>query len=98
MALFPRQRSWTFPFFLDSVVSAYLQPVALHLGRSIPLLEKWGYAVGFETKLQQDQLLETVWADASGVERIPHIAALAEPVIFLAGRPAAERAADARRF
>jgi hypothetical protein len=35
------------------------------------------------------------WADASGVERIPFIAAGTEPLVFLAGRPAAERATDA---
>jgi len=83
VALFPRQRSWTFPFFLDSAVSAYLQPVALYLGLSIPLLEEWGYAVGFETKLQQDQLLETVWAQASRIKGIPRMTALAEPFVLL---------------
>jgi hypothetical protein len=41
-------------------------------------------------------LVKARWADASGVERVPLIAALAEPFVFLAGRPAAERAADAR--
>src|ERR1700745_4397853 len=43
-------------------------------------------------------LVETGWADASSIKRVPRMTALAEPVIFLAGRPAAERAADARRF
>jgi hypothetical protein len=42
--------------------------------------------------------MEAGWADASGIERVPRMTALAEPVIFLAGRPAAERASDARRF
>ena len=37
-------------------------------------------------------------ADSSCVKRIPRMTALTEPVIFLAGRPAAEWAADARRF
>jgi hypothetical protein len=43
-------------------------------------------------------LVKAGWADASGVERIPHIAARTEPLVFFTGRPAAERAADARRF
>jgi hypothetical protein len=34
-------------------------------------------------------------AHASGVEGIPFIAAGAEPFLFLAGRPAAQRAANA---
>jgi hypothetical protein len=41
-------------------------------------------------------LVKARGADASGVERIPLIAAGAEPLIFLPGRPAAERVADAR--
>lgn len=40
-------------------------------------------------------LVKAGWADAVSVERVPVIAAGAEPVIFLAGRPAAKRAADA---
>ena len=43
-------------------------------------------------------LVQAGWAHASRVERVPLVAALAEPAIFFAGRPAAERAADARRF
>jgi hypothetical protein len=42
--------------------------------------------------------VEARWADASRIERVPLIAAGAEPAIFFAGRPATERAADARRF
>ena len=34
-------------------------------------------------------------ADASGVERVPHMSAGAGPMILFARRPAAERAADA---
>jgi hypothetical protein len=37
-------------------------------------------------------------ADAARVERVPPISALAKPFVFLPGRPAAEGAADARRF
>jgi hypothetical protein len=43
-------------------------------------------------------LVKARWADASSVERVPRMTALAEPLIFLAGRPAAQRAADVRRF
>jgi hypothetical protein len=42
--------------------------------------------------------MEASWADASRIERVPRMTALTEPVIFLAGRPAAQRAADARRL
>jgi len=40
-------------------------------------------------------LMEAGGAYASGVEGIPFKAALAEPHVFFAGRPAAERASDA---
>jgi hypothetical protein len=43
-------------------------------------------------------LMQAGWADASRVEGIPFETALAEPAILFARRPAAERAADARRF
>jgi hypothetical protein len=48
--------------------------------------------------LRLSPLVKARWAHASGVERIPLVAALAEPLVFFAGRPAAEWAADARRF
>ncbi len=35
-------------------------------------------------------LVQAGWADASSIERIPRVTALAEPLVFLAGRPAAE--------
>ena len=41
-------------------------------------------------------LVKAGWAHASRVERVPFTAAGAEPFVFLARRPAAERAADAR--
>jgi hypothetical protein len=41
-------------------------------------------------------LVEAGRTDSSCIERVPLKAAGAEPFIFLAGRPAAERAADAR--
>jgi hypothetical protein len=53
---------------------------------------------GARETLGLSPLVEAGWADASRVERVPVIAAGAEPVIFLAGRPAAERAADTWRF
>jgi hypothetical protein len=43
-------------------------------------------------------LVKTGWADAACIECVPFESARAEPFVFLAGRPAAERAADARRF
>jgi hypothetical protein len=43
-------------------------------------------------------LVEARRANSSRIEGIPLIAAGAEPFVFLAGRPAAERAADARWF
>jgi hypothetical protein len=43
-------------------------------------------------------LVQARWANASGLERVPFIAAGAKPFVFFAGRPAAERTADARGF
>jgi hypothetical protein len=43
-------------------------------------------------------LIETRRADASGIERVPQVAAGARPAVVLAGRPAAEWAPDSRRF
>ena len=40
-------------------------------------------------------LVQARRADSSRIKGIPRMTALTEPVIFLAGRPAAERAADA---
>jgi hypothetical protein len=47
--------------------------------------------------LCRSPLVQAGWADASRVERVPLIAAGAEPLVLFPGRPAAERAADARR-
>lgn len=41
-------------------------------------------------------LVETGWADSSGVEGVPLIPAVAEPLVFFTGRPAAERTTDTR--
>jgi len=41
---------------------------------------------------------EARWADSPGVERVPFVSAVTKPSAFFARRPAAERAADARRF
>jgi hypothetical protein len=43
-------------------------------------------------------LMKAGGADATCVERVPLVAAGAEPFVFLPGRPAAEWALDARRF
>ena len=47
--------------------------------------------------LRFSPLLEAGRADASGIERVPLIPALAEPLVFFPGQPTAERATDARR-
>ena len=41
-------------------------------------------------------VMEASWADSSRVECVPFVAAGAEPLVFFAGRPATERAADTR--
>ena len=41
-------------------------------------------------------MVKANWADASRVEGIPLIAARAEPFVFFAWRPTAQRATDAR--
>src|SRR5205814_1785912 len=43
-------------------------------------------------------LVEARRAHASRVECVPRMSALAEPLVLFAGRPAAQWAADARRF
>lgn len=43
-------------------------------------------------------LVKAGWANASSVEGVPLVVALAKPFVFLARRPAAQRTADARRF
>jgi len=43
-------------------------------------------------------LVKARGADPASIERVPLIAAGAEPSVFLAGRPAALRATDARRL
>jgi hypothetical protein len=42
--------------------------------------------------------MKTGRADASRIERVPLVSAGAEPFVVFARRPAAERAADARRL
>jgi hypothetical protein len=39
--------------------------------------------------------MQARWADASRIKCVPIVPTSAEPVVFLAGRPATERAADA---
>ena len=46
--------------------------------------------------LRLSPLVQAGCADASGVEGVSLVAALAEPLVFFPWRPAAERAADAR--
>jgi hypothetical protein len=44
--------------------------------------------------LSRSPLVQAAGADASSIEAVPLMPARAEPLVFLAGRPAAERAAD----
>jgi hypothetical protein len=46
--------------------------------------------------LRLTPLMETGWADTSRVKAVPLVAAGAKPLVLIAGRPAAERAPDAR--
>ena len=48
--------------------------------------------------LRLSPLVKASRADASGVECVPRMTALAEPLVFFPWRPAAERATDARRL
>jgi hypothetical protein len=48
--------------------------------------------------LRFSPLVKASWADASGIERVPRMTTLAEPLVFLPWRPAAKRAADVRWF
>jgi hypothetical protein len=51
---------------------------------------------GAREALGLSPLVQACGADATGIERVPLVAAGAEPLVVFAGRPAAERAADAR--
>jgi hypothetical protein len=53
---------------------------------------------GTRETLGRSPVVEARRAHSSGVEGVPLISACAEPFVFLAWRPAAKRAADARRF
>ena len=53
---------------------------------------------GAREALRLRPLVQACRADSSGVERVPLMTALAEPVVSFARSPAAERAADARRL
>jgi len=48
--------------------------------------------------LRFSPLVEAGWANTSRVERVPSATAGAEPLVFFAGRPPAQRAADTRRL
>lgn len=48
--------------------------------------------------LRLSPLMETGWAYSSRIERVPQMTALAKPLVLFQGRPAAQRAADVRRF
>ena len=42
--------------------------------------------------------MQAGWADAASIEGVPFMPAATRPSVFFAGRPAAERTADTRRF
>jgi hypothetical protein len=48
--------------------------------------------------LRRGPLMNAGWAHPSRVEGVPLVSAVAKPFVFFARRPAAEWAADARRF
>ena len=45
--------------------------------------------------LRLSPLMQAGWADASSIKSVPFVATSANPFVFLAGRPAAQRAPDA---
>jgi hypothetical protein len=45
--------------------------------------------------LRLSPLVKASWAHSSRIERVPFVPAIAKPFVLFAGRPAAERAADA---
>jgi hypothetical protein len=45
--------------------------------------------------LRRNPLVEAGGADTPGIERVPMVPADTKPMVFLAGRPAAQRASDA---
>jgi hypothetical protein len=57
-----------------------------------------GRPPGARKALGRFPLVEARRAHFSGIERVPFESASAEPLDFVAGRPAAEKTADARRF
>jgi hypothetical protein len=46
--------------------------------------------------LRRSPSVQAGWAHSPCIEGVPRMTAVAEPFVFFAGRPAAERAADAR--
>jgi hypothetical protein len=53
---------------------------------------------GTREALSRTPLVQASGANASRVERVPLVPTVAEPLVLLTGRPAAEWAADARRL
>jgi hypothetical protein len=50
---------------------------------------------GAQEALGLSPLVQARWAHSSGLEGVPFVSASTKPSVVLAGRPAAERAADA---
>ena len=68
----------------------------LDLTKSMSIPERVRNPSAAREALGLSPLVKARWADASRVESVPLVSAGAEPFIFLAGRPTAKRAADAR--
>ena len=73
-----------------------LQGISLEVLLRIP--ERMRRPSAARETLRFDPLVQAGWADAPRIESVPLEAALTEPLVFLAWRPAAQWAADARRF
>jgi len=59
---------------------------------------EWRRPFATRETLSFSPLVQARGADASSIERVPLVSAVAKPFVFFAGRPAAERAPDARGF
>ena len=75
-----------------------LTPLAGEHAESLRIPERMWRPTGAGETLRVSPTVKAGWADASRVKGVPLVAAGAEPVIFLAGRPATKWALDARRF
>jgi hypothetical protein len=66
--------------------------IAPHVSMRVPVGRLRPTAAG--EALRFSPLVQAAGADASRVERVPFVSAVATPSVFFAGRPSAQRAAD----